>query len=94
MLIRSIKHRGLRRFVENDDPRELQAELVARIRNIIAALVVAESMGDVSGPPAWRIHLLKGNMAGTWCISVSGNWRITFGVESDEIADLNLEDYH
>ena len=53
MLIRSIKHRGLRRFVENDDPRELQAELVARIRNIIAALVVAESMGDVSGPPAW-----------------------------------------
>ena len=94
MLIRSIKHRGLRRFVEDDDVRELNAELVGRIRNIIAALIVANAMSDVSGPPGWRIHMLKGNMAGTRSISVSGNWRITFGVENDEIKDLNLEDYH
>jgi toxin HigB-1 len=94
MIIRSIKHRGLRRFVEDDDVRELNAELVGRIRNIIAALVVADTMSDVSGPPGWRIHLLKGNKAGTWSISVSGNWRITFGVENDEVTDLNLEDYH
>jgi toxin HigB-1 len=94
MFIRNIKHKGLRRFIETDDPRELNAELVGRIRNIIAALVVANSMSDLSGPPGWRIHMLKGNMLGTWSISVSGNWRITFAVETDEILDLNLEDYH
>jgi len=25
---------------------------------------------------------------------VSGNWRITFAIEDDEIIDLDLEDYH
>jgi toxin HigB-1 len=94
MLIRTIKHRSLRRFVEDDDVRELNADLVGRIRNIIAALVVANTMSDVSGPPGWRIHMLKGDMAGRWSISVSGNWRITFEVENNEVIDLNLEDYH
>jgi toxin HigB-1 len=94
MHIRSIKHRGLRRFVEDDDVRDLHADLISRIRNIIAALVVAETMSDLSGPPGWRIHILKGNLAGTWSISVSGNWRITFALLEDEITDLNLEDYH
>jgi plasmid maintenance system killer protein len=27
-------------------------------------------------------------------ISVSGNWRITFGIERGEITNLDLEDYH
>lgn len=80
-------------MVENDDMRELQGELVGRIRNIIAALVVADAIGDVNGPPGWRIHMLKGNMSGIWSISISGNWRITFSVDADEVVDLNLEDY-
>jgi proteic killer suppression protein len=37
---------------------------------------------------------LTGDRAGTWSISVSGNWRITFDAAGDEIRDLNLEDYH
>jgi hypothetical protein len=27
-------------------------------------------------------------------ISVSGNWRITFKADGDEITELDLEDYH
>jgi toxin HigB-1 len=37
---------------------------------------------------------LKGDRAGTWSISVSGNWRITFDIDEGEVANLNLEDYH
>jgi toxin HigB-1 len=51
-------------------------------------------MEGVTGPPGWRIHQLSGDRRGTWSISVSGNWRITFTVEGNEIADLDLEDYH
>ena len=32
--------------------------------------------------------------AGTWSISVSGNWRLTFDIRQNEICDLDLEDYH
>ena len=94
MIIRSIKHRGLRRFIENDDPRELRPDLVNRTRNILAALISAANMDGVQGPPGWRVHQLVGDRAGTWSLSVSGNWRITFEIEGGEITNLDLEDYH
>jgi len=94
MEIRSIKHRGLRRFLEENDPREIRSDLVNRTRNILTSLFTASDMSGVQGPPGWRIHQLTGDRAGTWSISVSGNWRITFGIVDGEITDLNLEDYH
>jgi len=57
-------------------------------------LISAENMDAVVGPPGWRIHQLKGNRAGTWSISVTGNWRLIFDIEQGEISNLNLEDYH
>lgn len=94
MEIRSIKHRGLRRFLEENDPREIRNDLVNRTRNILTVLITASDMSGVQGPLGWRIHHLTGDRAGTWSISVSGNWRITFGIVDGEITDLNLEDYH
>jgi proteic killer suppression protein len=94
MIIRSVKHRGLLRLIEEDDSRELRSDLVKRVRNILSALIVAADMDAVSGPPGWKVHQLKGRRTGTWSISVSGNWRITFDIKKGEICNLNLEDYH
>jgi toxin HigB-1 len=84
----------LRRFLEDNDSRGIRRDLVNRVRNVLAVLVLARDMDAVTGPPGWRIHQLSGDRAGTWSISVSGNWRITFEVHGDEIVDLDLEDYH
>ena len=94
MRIRSVRHRGLRRLIEDDEDREIRRDLVRRVRNVLAALVAAPDIGGVRGPPGWRIHQLTGDRAGTWSVSVSGNWRITFDLEDEEIHHLNLEDYH
>jgi toxin HigB-1 len=94
MKIRSVQHRGLLRLIEDDDSRELRPDLVKRLRNILAALILAADMDAVRGPPGWKVHQLKGNRAGTWSISVSGNWRITFDIKKGEICNLDLEDYH
>jgi toxin HigB-1 len=94
MIIRSVRHRGLRRLLEDDDHRGIRRDLVNRIRNVLAALVAAENMNGLAGPPGWRIHQLTGDRAGAWSISVSGNWRITFDLEQGEICNLDLEDYH
>jgi proteic killer suppression protein len=94
MRIRSVQHKGLAKLIEANDGRGIKPELLNRIRNILAVLIVANDMGEVMGPPGWRIHQLTGNRAGTWSISASGNWRITFRIDDTEIVDLNLEDYH
>jgi proteic killer suppression protein len=94
MIIRSVRHRGLSRLIEDDDSRELRNDLVRRLRNILAVLIAAADMNGVIGPPGWPVHQLRGDRAGTWSISVSGNWRLTFEIREDEIWDLDLEDYH
>jgi toxin HigB-1 len=94
MKIRSIRHRGLKRFIEDDDDREIRRDLVNRVRRILTALIVAPDMDGVKGPPGWRIHQLTGDRTGTWSVSASGNWRVTFTLNGGEICNLNLEDYH
>jgi toxin HigB-1 len=94
MNLRSVRHRGLLRLIEDDDSRGLRPDLVRRVRNILAVLISARDMDGVAGPPGWRIHRLTGDRAGAWSISVSGNWRLTFDIEQGEICNLDLEDYH
>jgi toxin HigB-1 len=72
MEIRSVGHRGLLRLIEENDSRELRTDLVKRLRNTLAVLITATDMTEVSGPPGWRVHQLKGDRAGKWSISVSG----------------------
>ena len=94
MQIQSVRHKGLKRLIEDDDDRGIRRDLVGRVRNVVTVLIAAADMDGVQGPPGWRIHQLSGDRARTWSISVSGNWRITFDLEDGEIANLDLEDYH
>ncbi|MDF0674880.1 MAG: hypothetical protein P0120_11185 [Nitrospira sp.] len=45
----------LKRLLESDQTRELRADLVNRIRNILTALIVAEDMRMLSGKCASRL---------------------------------------
>ena len=94
MRIVSVRHRGLKNLLESGEVRGMRRDLAARVENVLNIVVAAETFDGVRGPPGWRMHQLSGERAGTWSISVSGNWRITFRVFDDEIHDLNLEDYH
>ena len=85
---------GPEALIEDDDARGIRPDLVNRVRRILTALQAAQDMEGLAGPPGWRIHQLSGDRAGTWSISVSGNWRITFNIEDEGVTDLNLEDYH
>ena len=94
MDIASFSHKGLRDYYVEGDAKGLKQDLIPRIRTIFFALEAAPDMATVEGPPGWRIHQLKGDRAGQWSISVTGNWRLTFKLEGGAITDLDLEDYH
>ena len=96
MIVRSVRHRGLRRLLEDDTPRFLPSELAGRIRRILTVLLLAEDIDDfIAGAPSgWRVHRLTGDRRGEWSVSVSGNWRITFEEVDSSVERLHLEDYH
>ena len=96
MIVRSIRHRGLHQLFENNSSRLLKQDLVERVRGIVTALAIAETMeGFVrEAAPGWRVHRLSGERRNEWSVSASANWRITLVERDGMIERLNLEDYH
>jgi proteic killer suppression protein len=96
MKIRNVVHRGLRRLIERDDPSGLAPVVVERVRNIVTFLEEMDNAKELRDVPGWRVHQLTGDKRGTWSLTVTRNWRITFRIDQveREIIDLNFEDYH
>ena len=92
-MIRTFRHRGLKRLYERDDPSRVGADLANRTALALADLDDASKLGDID-LPGYRLHPLKGDMKGLWSISISGNWRITFRFEGGDAYDVDLVDYH
>jgi proteic killer suppression protein len=70
-MIRSIRHKGLSRFYEDDDPRGVMTEHVVKLRDILARLDAARAVADMdsarfpASPAQGRIEgLLGGNGSG------------------------------
>lgn len=59
----------------------------------LAALDTAEVIGDMD-LPGFRLHPLKGGLAGRWAVTVNGNWRMTFEFHEGNAYVLDYEDYH
>lgn len=94
MEIGSIAHRGLRRFFETGNAKGLVGD-VARLRKMLAFVDAATSLEVLAQPPNYGLHPLTGDRVGTWSMTVTRNWRLTFFVDEDGVLiDVNLEDYH
>jgi len=92
-VIESFKHKGLKRLFEQDDRSRLAADMVDRIRLILAALDAATTVDDLD-QPSFRLHPLKGSLKGHWAVTVRANWRIVFRSEGETASDVDLVDYH
>ena len=96
MKIRNVIHRGLRRFIESDDASGLSASVVEKVRNIVTFLQEMENPKELQDISSWKVHQLTGDRKGTWSLTVTRNWRMTFRIDrrEEEIIDLDYEDYH
>ncbi len=93
VMIRSFRHRGLKRMYERGDANRVGPELSDRGALALADLDDACKPSDLD-LPGYRLHLLKGHLKGHWSISISGNWRMTFRLEDGDAYDVDLVDYH
>ncbi|MYD91281.1 MAG: peptidase [Caldilineaceae bacterium SB0662_bin_9] len=92
-MIRSFRHRGLRRMFERGDVSRISPDLASRVALALADLDDARKPSDLD-LPGYRLHPLKGALKGFWSISVSGNWRIIFRFDDGDAYDVDLVDYH
>ena len=92
-MIRSFKHKGLERFFLAGSKAGIRPEQTERLRLILAQLHAAVAAEDMA-LPGLRLHRLKGDRKGTWSVTISGNWRITFSFEGKDAVDVDYEDYH
>ncbi|MBL0930824.1 MAG: type II toxin-antitoxin system RelE/ParE family toxin [Alphaproteobacteria bacterium] len=92
-MIASFRHKGLKRFYEDDDPRRLPPDMIERIRAILSALDTAIDPAEMD-LPSFRLHALKGDLRGFWAVTVRANWRIIFRFDGKNAVDVDFLDYH
>lgn len=92
-MIQSIRHKGLRRLFEDDDPRGVVREHVEKLADILVRLSAAKTVDDMD-LPGFRLHPLKGNLKGFWAVTVRANWRVIFRFEDGHAVDVDYVDYH
>ncbi|MCU0578694.1 MAG: type II toxin-antitoxin system RelE/ParE family toxin [Desulfobacterota bacterium] len=92
-MIKKFKHKGLKKLFETGISSGINSHHVLRIRKVLALLETADAIEDMD-LPGLSLHTLRGDRKGTWAVTVSGNWRITFKLHNGEAVDVDYEDYH
>jgi proteic killer suppression protein len=92
-VIRTFKHRGLKRLYERGDRSGIRPDLLDTVERILSVLDSART-SQALDVPRYRLHALKGELKGLWSVTVRANWRIIFRFEGTDAFDVELIDYH
>ncbi|MEO6976325.1 MAG: type II toxin-antitoxin system RelE/ParE family toxin [Gallionella sp.] len=92
-MIKSFSHKGIKAFFETGSKAGIQPAHAPRLRLQSAALNRAKVPADMAAPN-WKLHTLKGKLAGHWAITVNGSWHITFRFENGDALLVDYQDYH
>ena len=92
-MIKTFKHKGLRRFFETGSVSGIQPGHKQRLRIRLTAMDTAACIEDMD-LPNFRLHPLKGDRRGFWAINVSRNWRVVFKFQDGNAYIVDYEDYH
>jgi proteic killer suppression protein len=91
-----FRHKGLRHLHEEGNVKGVPPAMAEKLRKLLFALETAETMDQLSRFPGWKLHPLKGSLKGHWSLTVTGNWRLTFGYDQQTniASEIDLIDYH
>ncbi len=92
-MIKSFRHRGLKRLFERGDRAQVRADMLDKIENILAVLDHANEP-DKMNLPGFHLHPLTGDLRGFWSVTVRANWRVIWRFDGADAVDVDLIDYH
>jgi proteic killer suppression protein len=91
-VIRTFKHRGLKRLYERGDRSGIRPDLLETVEDILARLDEADNPQALN-LPGYHLHTLKGGLKGYWSVTVRGIWRVVFRFEGTNAFDVEPIDY-
>jgi len=92
-MIKTFKHRGLKRLYERGDGSGIRPDLLDTVERILTVLDSATAPLALN-IPRYHLHPLKGDLRGFWSVTVRANWRIIFRFEGNDAFDVEMIDYH
>lgn len=92
-MITHFKHKGLKALFETGEAKGVNQNHVERLRLILARLNICRSPSDMR-LPGLHLHKLKGNLKDHYSVFVSGNWRVVFKFDGQDVTEVNYLDYH
>lgn len=95
-MIKGFRHKGLAAFHRGGTAKGVSAfrgNQLVKLAAMLDRLDIAVKPEDMN-LAGWRFHALSGNRAGSYAVSISGNWRLTFRFDGEDADDIDLEDYH
>ena len=91
-----FRHKGLRQLWEDGSAKGVPAARADKLRKLLFALGTAETLEQLRRFPGWKLHSLKGDLKGSWSLTVTGNWRLVFRYDEpvNTASEIDLIDYH
>ena len=92
-MISSFAHKGLEKFFRSGSKLGINPEHAEKLRRQLFRLDTASGPKDMN-IPGWKLHRLSGELKDHWSIWVSGNWRLTFRFQGNNVEVVDYQDYH
>jgi toxin HigB-1 len=92
-MIKSWKHKGLKKFFETGSMAGIRPAHVRRLSLILERLEAATKPDDLD-LPGMQFHNLSGQLKGCFSVTVNGNWRVIYGFKDENAVLVDYLDYH
>ena len=93
-MIRSWRNSATRKIWDGERPNQFRGLEFDTAVDLLLALNVAKTLGDLSPLRSVGLHKLKGDRAGQWAMTVNARWRICFEFRKGDAYDVEIVDYH
>lgn len=93
-MIKSFADKDTERLFSDGACRRIPSDVAARAVRKLDMVDAAIRLDDLRVPPGNKLHMLKGDRAGTYAIAVNDQWRICFRFEGEHAYEVALCNYH
>lgn len=93
-MIKSWRNSATRKVWEGEQPNQFRGLDFENAIDLLLALNVAKSLGDLSPLKSVGLHKLKGDRRTQWAMTVNERWRICFEFRKGDAHEVEIVDYH